>query len=247
MKAYQGHKISFIAPSTWLRDHAVQSCLLHKQNIATIPHGVSTSMFKKHDQRHARDMFHLPQDRTLILFGAGYSGTWKGFAQLCQALCALKDGADLSQVALVTFGAQQGEEEDVSHDIGCPIYHLGHIRDEKLLSLVYASCDVTVVPSLWESFHLVSLESMACGTPVVGYAVGGLPDMITSYSTGLLAEAGDVQGLTDALAYMVFHPQERRAMGEAAKVLVEQNYTLEQQAQRMFDLYHELCKDNGVR
>jgi len=209
--------------------------------IYNIPHGLSTSIFKKRDKYYSRDLLRLPRDKTLILFGAYYLSKNKGFKYLLETLKLLKNKIDSSTTALVTFGPEQ-DTDRFSKDVRFPIYQLGYIHDKALLSSVYSSCDVLVVPSLEEAFGQTCLESMACETPPIGFNTGGIPDMINPHKTGLLAELKDTQDLTDKMEYMITHPKERQEMGENARKLVEKEYTLQTQAKRYLKLYEKILK-----
>ncbi|MFA7682336.1 MAG: glycosyltransferase [Candidatus Peribacteraceae bacterium] len=240
-EAYQGQHISIVTPSRWMQNCAKKSLLLREHTIAVIPNGVPTNVFKKRDRIHSRKQFHLPQNAVTILFGADYRATRKGFEHLVQALdmLVMQNGAE--NIMLVTFGPKQDLHTlpMVPH---FPIRQLGYIVDEEVLAALYASCDMTVITSLWESFSLICIESMACGTPVVGYRVGELPDVVIPHKTGLLTEMGNIQGLAEAIEYMVAHPQKRRDMGEKAREFVEQKYNIEIQARRYLQIYETTMK-----
>ena len=77
--------------------------------------------------------------------------------------------------------------------------HIGTIKNDRLLSLIYSAADVYVIASLQESFGQTVIESMACGTPVVGFASGGIVDMVRPGISGYLAPTGDAGALRDAV------------------------------------------------
>lgn len=242
-KAYKGHNISIVAPSKYLADHVKKSLLFKNFEIYNIPHGVSTSIFKKRDKSFSRDLLRLPQDKTLVLFGTANIRAIenKGFKYLLEALKLVKDRRGLSGIGLVTLGPKQSLDI-LSKGMGCPIYELGYIYDETLLSAVYSSCDLTVVPSVQEIFSLTCLESMACGTPVVGSKTGGMLEMIIPQKTGFLMEPKGIKDLADKIEYMVTHSKEREAMGENARKMVEETYPIEAQARSYLTLYEALLK-----
>lgn len=78
-KAYKGHHLHIVSPSEWLKDSAKKSLLFRKFKIEGIPYGVPTSVFKPQDKKLSRDLLYLPQDKTLILFGASYKTERKRF------------------------------------------------------------------------------------------------------------------------------------------------------------------------
>jgi len=90
---------------------------------------------------------------------------------------------------------------------------------------IYRSADISVLPSFMEATSITGLESMACGLPLIGSAVGGIPAIISDNVTGLLVEAGDPDQLARAIGRLVMHPDERLAMGNAARQRVESEFS----------------------
>jgi len=101
--------------------------------------------------------------------------------------------------------------------------------------------DVFAMPSRAETFGNTVLEAMACETPVIAYAAGGLTDVVADRETGLLEpEIGSVPGLAGVLQWMWQHPAERRAMGIAARRRVISHFTDDMMARRYSELYGRL-------
>ena len=96
-----------------------------------------------------------------------------------------------------------------------------------------------VIPSLQESFGQTVTESMACGTPVVGFDAGGIPDMVRPGVTGQLAPVGDAAALAVAIESVLSDPA-RAAMGERCRQVAVDEYGLRLQATRYHDLYRTL-------
>lgn len=240
-KAYKDGNIHLVTPSKWLRDCAKRSLLFKKFPIDIIPNAVPTSVFIKRNKQLSRDLLNLPQDKTLILFGAAYKTENKGFSYLSKSLKILNSKMDTSKIALVAFGPKQ-DLVRLSKNVEFPIHQLGYIKDETLLSSVYSAADIFIMSSLWENFSNVILESFACAIPVIGFNAGGTSDMIKPYETGLIAEPKNTQNLADKIEYMITHLKERQEMGKNARKLVEQEYTLQTQAKRYLNLYKKILK-----
>jgi glycosyltransferase involved in cell wall biosynthesis len=114
---------------------------------------------------------------------------------------------------------------------------LGHIDNDRLLSMVYSAADLYVIPSLQDNQPNTVLEAMACGTPVVGFGVGGISEMVKPQITGLLAAAGDVAALRSAILELLRSSDKRSAMSAACRRVVMEEYTRELQVRRYADLY----------
>lgn len=234
--SYKDKNIHIVTPSKWLAACAKKSMLFRNFPIEVIPNGVPIDSFKKSDKRSSRNQLNLPQNKALILFGTDYIVERKGFKYLLEALKLLKERIDTSKIALVSFGPKQNLDA-FSKDIKYPIHQLGYIKDQALLSTIYSSCDMFVLPSLEDNLPNTMLESMACGTPVIGFNTGGIATTVTPHQTGLLAELKNTKNLADKIEYMITHPKECEKMGKNARNLIEETYTPQIQSQRYSKLY----------
>src|SRR5262249_6508493 len=161
-----------------------------------------------------------PQDAHAILFVAEpMTRRVKGFALLAQALSGL---SDLTNLLLISMGSGKPPAQ-----VQIPHLHLGHIRNDRLRSLVYSAADILALPSLQETFLLTALEALACGIPVVGSAVGGIPEIVRPDITGLLVPAQDVTALRATIRDLLQDPEKRTQMGAACRRIAVEEYALE--------------------
>ena len=149
-------------------------------------------------------------------------------------MAAVERLADVPNLLLVSVGG-----DDPVVPPGLPHRHLGRIGVDRLLSVVYSAADVFVIPSLQESFGQTVIESMACGTPVVGFDAGGIPDMVRPGLTGQLAPVGDTAALAAAIRQVLADP-DRDRMGRTARQVAVDEYALPLQASRYRDLYESV-------
>lgn len=110
----------------------------------------------------------------------------------------------------------------------------------------YALSDIVVVPSLQEAFGLVVSEAMACGKPVIGSKVGGIPDQIIDGYTGFLVEPKDPLKIAERILWLIANPEEAKRMGINGRRIVEEKYDIEKRAENIVSLYKQLLgkKDN---
>jgi glycosyltransferase involved in cell wall biosynthesis len=102
------------------------------------------------------------------------------------------------------------------------------------------------VPSLTESFGLVALEAMACGTPVVGTRVGGLQTIIENGESGLLVPAGDDEALAEAMTQVLIDARLRMHLAHGARERAEQ-FTWRRVGDRIVDLYDRVLDERTVK
>jgi glycogen synthase len=118
------------------------------------------------------------------------------------------------------------------------VFH-GRVADRDLWAL-YASADLFVAPSRFESFGLIYLEAMQFGVPVVGTRVGGIPEVVRENETGVLVPPGDPAALGDALGRLMIDDDLRRRLGDAARADVQARWTHLHMAQRLLPLYEQV-------
>ena len=234
-------RLHVVAPSEWLAHAAAESPILGQFPLSVIPCGLDTEEFAPRDQSVARDTLGIPQRATVLLFVADSLHTRrKGFALLVDALNGLGELQDL-------FLLSMGEGESAAH-VAVPHLHLKHVSNDRFLSLIYSAADLLVIPSLQDNFPNTILESFACGLPVVGFDVGGIPDLVRPGLTGALAPPGDTGMLRAVIRDLAAQPGKRRAMAANCRRTAVEDYSLRAQAKRYSDLYEgmlEACAAPG--
>jgi glycosyltransferase involved in cell wall biosynthesis len=167
------------------------------------------------------------------LFVADSTDNWrKGFVLLAEALSGL---TELPNLFLVSLG---GDKPALNSHIDH--LHLGHTDNDRLLSFAYSAADVFVISSLQDNFPNTVLEALACGTPVVGFSVGGIPEMVRSGVTGLLAPPEDEHALAGDIASLLENDELRTEMSANCRRVAIEEYSLEIQANRYIKLYEAL-------
>lgn len=186
-----------ITPSVWLSLCAQKSALGHTHKISVCKNLINTSLFKPLSKEYSRNLFNFPQDKKLILFGAdNIKGPYKGWEYLVKALNSL----GCNNIECVIFGALS--DETVLNDIPYPIHYVGYAQQYLLITL-YNAVDLLLVPSLADNFPNIIVESLACGTPVVAFDVGGIPDLIQHKKNGYLAKYRDINDLVCGITYVL--------------------------------------------
>jgi glycosyltransferase involved in cell wall biosynthesis len=223
-------RLHLVTPSRWLAAEAGRSALLRGLPVTVIPHGLDTETFRPREPSAAREALGIPGEARVVLFVAQpVTRRLKGFALLAQAL---RECSHLPGLTLVSVGnGAPPAEVPVPHRRLGPIHHPG------VLSLVYSAADVLAVPSLQEAFGQVAVEAMACATPVVAFAVGGLLDIVRPWVTGVLVPPGDAVALGAALRALLQEPERRREMGARGRTVAVEEYRLDLPPQRYAALY----------
>jgi glycosyltransferase involved in cell wall biosynthesis len=238
-QAWREVPLTIITPSRWMAECATASSLFSEADIRVIPNGIDTTLFHPIDRSMARKILGLPLDRRLILFG-GMSPTEnprKGFQHLLPAIKDLANNGWGESTELLVYGGNQSEK---TPDFGMKARFIGQVSDDATMVLLNVAADVLVAPSIQDNLPNTVMEAMACGTPVVAFSIGGMPDMINHGETGWLAQPFDHQDLARGIVYVIESSSRREKMGLKAREKIVQDYTESIVAQRHIDLYDEL-------
>lgn len=232
-------RLHLVTPSRWLADVASESSLVGGRfPVSVIPYGVDTDVFAPRDRGFAREVLDVPPEARVVLFVAhSVENDRKGFGVLREALAGLT-----GEEGLVLLSLGKGDPEVPE---GIEHRHLGFVRDDRYMSVIYSAADVFVIPSRQDNLPATALEAMACGTPVVGSGVGGIPEMVRPGETGYLAEDGDPGDLRDGILRVLRDPDGRQALSRRCRERVLGEYGLERQARRYERLYRSLVDGHG--
>ena len=191
--------ICFVAPTSWGRERIRQSSLFQQHRVELIPYPIAVQTFRPFDQRVARDLLHLPQDKKVLFFGATYlEDERKGMKQLIEALTGLAELLEASEklkrddIFLLIAGLNG---KQLMSNLPLSGKYAGHFNDELTLALAYQAADIFVCPSMEDAGPMMIPEAMLCGTPVAAFDTGGAPDLIETMETGYLAQVGDALDL----------------------------------------------------
>ncbi|PIE86061.1 MAG: glycosyl transferase family 1 [Bacteroidia bacterium] len=194
-KHWKDVKFNIVTPSKWLKKCTENSYLFKDANIFNIPNVIAEDKFYNKKKADARKNLMLAADKNYILFGAFNAKNHnKGGDLLYEALKNVK----LENTELVIFGASSSDEK-----YNIPTKYMGYIRDEGKLNDLYNAADVFVVPSRQDNLPNTVLESICCGTPVVGFNIGGLPDMIVHKHNGYLSQPFDTNDLRAGIEFIL--------------------------------------------
>jgi glycosyltransferase involved in cell wall biosynthesis len=232
--------MQIVGLSNWLANCARESSLFKNHEVLCLPNPINVDTYAPFDKQQARNLLNLPHNKKLIAFGAmsATSDINKGFKELSQALEQL----DSENTELVVFGSS---EPQTPQGFKQKAHYLGHLHDDVSLRVLYSAADVMVVPSLQENLSNAIMESLACGTPVVGFAIGGNADLIEHQQTGYLAQPFDTQDLANGINWVLQHDNPDQ-LAQAAREKVLREFDSKVVAGKYKALYEGVVKGEEV-
>jgi len=233
--------IQFVTCSEWLRDVALSSSLLKDYPITAIPNPIDTSVFKPASEAD-RAAFRAergidPHAKILLFVAMKVSESYKGFRFLPEALKILKARQPDARWEVVVLG--KSEPESLAA-LPYPVHALGLVQGTDHLARIYGAADVFVTPSLADNLPNTVMESLACGTPVVGFRTGGIPEMVGHRKEGYIATQGDSHDLASGIEWIFSGEMPLEVLRQNARRKVEENYANAVVAQRYWKVYRDV-------
>jgi len=238
-------RLGLVSPSHWLAEMVESTLPLGKNlRIRVIPNGVDTSVFRPGDKAAAREALGLPPDATILLASAELltDNPFKDFRTLSEALqkAAARHSGRLVLVAL-------GEGRAIEAIPGVEVVGVPFVADPERVALYYQAADVYVHAARAENLPLTIIEAMACGTPVVASAVGGIPELVIDGETGSLVQPRDAEALAQAVSALLDEPDRREGFGAAGARRARDEFSLARQADAYLEWYAELAETTPER
>jgi glycosyltransferase involved in cell wall biosynthesis len=235
---YSRSNLSIVSKSKWLTEMAKQS-MLSRYPIYEIPNGIDTEMYQPLNREKCRIELGLPLNKKVLMFAAVRLDDYrKGGDLLLKALQSLPESLKAETVLLVI--GKEGKA--IAETIDIPVYDLGYLSDEDRKASCYSGADLFLFPTRAETFGNVALESIACGTPVVSFKVGGVPDQVRPGITGYLAESENVNDFCEGIIQLLEDKSLHNFMSQQCRVIALQEYSLELCVQRHVHLYQTLVR-----
>ena len=230
--------MQIVCPSRWLASMARESALFWDWPVHVIPYPIDQAVWRPIPKPVARSALGVDLGARLVLIGApgGLRDPRKGGDLALAALKRLAAGPNAPD-SLLVFGQSVPTDKP---ELPLPTRFLGRLQDDISLVLAYSAADVFVMPSRQDNLPNTVIESLACGTPVVAFNIGGLPDMIDHRQNGWLAQPFDTTDLAAGIAWVLADMPRRAALCTAARATAETRFTESVVASKYRALYENI-------
>lgn len=235
--AYRELDIEIVALCSWMAECVKKSTLLSSFPVHIIPNGVPTDVYKPLNRTAIKKQLGIPENNFVILFGSeSVQNKRKGFSYLLRALEELKNETDPRHITLAIFG--RSNQIDFLEHTGFHIIPFDYVQNENELAALYNLADVTVIPSLEDNLPNIVLESLSCGTPVVGFDTGGIPDMVKHKENGYLAQYMNPSDIKEGIRWIIENNSHKLRLKCRESILA--NFNIPLQCKRYLELYKSM-------
>jgi glycosyltransferase involved in cell wall biosynthesis len=259
---YERSRFYVAAPCQWLMNMVGESMLKPAVRLArVIPHGVDLSVFRPGDRAQERASLGISQEAFVVMLTAagGQHNTWKDITTLRQAVGIAAGLLPNRELQLLVVGGR-GPDENVN---GCRIRFLPFQAEREDMARYYRSADVYAHSTRADTFPTAVLEALACGTPVIATAVGGIPEQVRPYgqlrpnhggaadagtteATGILVPPDDPDAFAAAIQQLASDEELRAALGHNASRDAAVRFNEERHVTEYLSFYEEAIRDwNG--
>ncbi|NMG05957.1 glycosyltransferase family 4 protein [Brasilonema sp. UFV-L1] len=233
---YSRSNLTIVTLSHW-HTQQVQQSMLNRFPVHHIPNGIDTEAYQPLDTQQCRSLLGIPTSKKVLMFGAeSLKDSRKGGDLLLKALQNLPASLK-AETVLLTIG---NAGEAISEAVGIATLNLGYVSSDRLKSIAYSAADLFIFPTRADNLPLVLQESMACGTPMVSFKIGGVCDLVRPHITGYLATPEDADDFCCGIVKLLEDESLRDRIRQNCRAIALEEYTLELQAKRYIQLYHHL-------
>ena len=228
------HKMHFVGCSRWITALAEKSGLKLDNMVCSIPNPIDTELFCPITKQEAKMELGLDDKKKYVLFGAmNTTAPMKGFQYLLEADKLLHD----ENIQYLVVGKNSAT---LINQLAHEGIDLGYVTDERQKALIYNAADVFITPSLAENLPNMIMEAMACGTPCVGFKIGGIPEMIDHQINGYVAKYKNAEDLARGIEWVL---SAKNDLNKEARQKVMNAYSEEVVANQYIALYQSILKE----
>lgn len=230
-----------IAPSQYLFS-AAKAGTWRNGNVFHIPYPVDTGIFTPNLREKGRARLKLDGDQRALLFIAQtIDDPRKGFEDALHVFLELS--GTYKNLVFVLVGEMRHPIKSLQETKN-QVRYVGKINDTRVMAEIFAGCDCHVLPTKADNFPCTIMESLSCGTPVVAYGVGGVPEMIPSNEQGRVVRPNDREKLKEEIISTIQGSVSNRQRSRISQTTAE-TYAVDNYIDKHEALYKTLIAANS--
>lgn len=232
--SFQQKNIHYVVPSHWMLKQFRQSHLV-AEHCSMIYNSLNPAEWKTYDKTELRKKYHIPQNMKVLAFvAADPDKPLKGMSIL---LNALQQISSPESYLLLIAGQSESFSKNCKKEF--QIRSFGYLTDQKKMNEFYSLADLLINPSTYETFGLVTIESMASGTPVAAFSICAMPEILTD-DCGWCIPVPDSSLLAHTIETAFSNTTQRKVMEKAARSRIETIFSEKQMLDSYETLYHQV-------
>ncbi len=230
------HDVHLIAISRWMKSEIEQSPLLHHATVHHLPNAIDTDVFKLLDRDEVLKKLGLnPKKKRIGFVAVNVNDPRKGARYLIEAIEQLDQTLDPGHYELLIIGRDEAVNNFRTR---LNVVTTGFVTPDKM-PLYYNAMDVFVLPSIIDNLPNSVMEALSCGVPVVGFNIGGVPDMVQDKINGYLAREKDSTDLAQGIQW-VLKEAEYQMLKQKARNTVEEKFSYQVIGKKLLELYQNI-------
>jgi len=225
----QNTPLNIVALCNWMQTEILGCNMFHFAKIFNVPNGVDSKQFRILNKTLCRELLELPLEKKILLFVSdNINHNRKGLNYLLKAI----ENINASDVVVCGIGWDKTKTHNGK------FIELGSIHDQRLMTAAYSAADLFVIPSLMDNLPNTVIESLLCGTAVISFPIGGLPDMIKHKKNGYIADEISVDALAKTIN--IFFEKGVEFTTDQIRYDAIERYDISVQVESMVDLYNDI-------
>ena len=261
-KIYQKSKLFLASPSAWIADRIKHSILSSTmEQVRVIPYGVDQSVFRPGCQLSARKRLMIDQECFVGTFIAvnARKNQWKDYSTLESAVFQLAEMYPNRKIHFFVLG----DRHDPINHLRTTIQFVDGVIDKSIVRDYLVASDVYLHSAKIDNYPIAVLEALSCGTPVIGSAVGGIPEQVSGYekyqnelssfnqssiesTTGLLVDLNSAQQQAKALEYLMLDPELRSKMSTNCVKDSQKRFNITKQSQQYIEWFTQVINEKSL-
>lgn len=240
---YQQSRLYVVTPSRWLMNQVEQSMLASATvKSRVIPNGIDLTCFQPADQARVRSTLGLPLEAKILLCTGNLiqRNPWKDYEMMRQAVAQVATALPDQAVILLALGGQTITDDRLN---GAQIRGVPYQKDPRLVAQYYQAADLYLHAAKADTFPTTVLEALACGTPVIATAIGGIPEQVQPGETGFLVPPGAVTEMATQIVQLLQDPERLTGMRQRAIAFARQHFSHTRMVDEYLDWYTEVIAD----
>jgi glycosyltransferase involved in cell wall biosynthesis len=229
--------LTLVALNDHFRAIAEESPIFSGCRVEVIPNSIDTDIYRPLDRTACRHKHSLSPSAKYLFYTASYASRTKGFREFVETINILAKQIPERQLRILIAGSVPS-----GFTLPYEVTNFGKVDEQTMVEL-YSSTNVTVMSSIEDNLPNIVLESLSCGTPVAGFKVGGVPDLVKDNFSGFLAPVGDCAALAEAIDKAL---RAAHVLASNCRKFAEENLHQRVQATRYQQLYQNLLEQSGV-